>query len=289
MLQMWKQWFSEEGQIWKRIVSLLFVFSLFALLFFWPYVVIWISGSPVGLRFWNGEKEGQALSRYDLQYGTLVRWSSQNAEMNESGSVGENVTAKRRNYCIVIDAGHGGADSGKIGCNGALEKEINLIIAYDLKAELEMLGFTVVMTRTTDDGLYDEEASNHKMQDLDRRIGIMKEANPWIVVSIHQNSFGDSGVKGCQVFYYKGSDTGEELAACIQDAVVEMVQPQNNRPIKENDNYYLLKQSPFPMVIVECGFLSNPEDASDLTREDYQKQMAHAIAEGIIDFWAENQ
>ncbi len=116
---------------------------------------------------------------------------------------GEAETEER--FCVVIDAGHGGVDPGKIGINGALEKEINLQVAEKLKAFLEASDVKVVMTRTTDGGLYDENASNKKVQDMKQRIQIIEEAQPQLAVSIHQNSYGEEYVDGAQVFYYEAA------------------------------------------------------------------------------------
>ena len=128
--------------------------------------------------------------------------------------VNEDQAETEDRFCVVIDAGHGGVDPGKVGRNGELEKELNLQIAEKLKLFLEASDVEVVMTRTTDTGLYDENASNKKVQDMKQRIQIIEEAQPDIAVSIHQNSYDEEYVKGAQVFYYggggvcRGTDSG---------------------------------------------------------------------------------
>lgn len=185
---------------------------------------------------------------------------------------------------IVIDAGHGGSDSGKVGVNQALEKDINLAIANDLKELLTDAGFTVTMTRETTEDLASENASNRKVEDMRKRCEIIADAKPVFTISIHQNSYTDPSIKGAQVFYYTSSDTGKQLAETLQAVLKEKLDPSNNRQAKANDTYYMLKRSDSPTVIVECGFLSNPEEADLLSTDEYQQKVAAAILEGIKAF-----
>lgn len=186
--------------------------------------------------------------------------------------------------CVVIDAGHGGFDPGKVGINGAQEKDINLKIALQVKEFLEANDIRVVMTRETEEGLYDADASNKKVQDMKRRIALIEEASPELTVSIHQNSYPEEYVHGAQVFYYSGSTSGKQLAEVIQTQLVTKADPENTRQIKANDSYYLLKKTGVPIVIVECGFLSNQAEAEKLCSEEYQEKLAWAIHMGIIQY-----
>lgn len=186
--------------------------------------------------------------------------------------------------CVVIDAGHGGDDPGKVGINGALEKDINLEIANLVKQFLEADDVRVVMTRQDANGLYDADASNKKVQDMKRRIALIDEAAPRVTVSIHQNSYPEEYVHGAQVFFYTGSVEGQRLAETIQKRLIEGVDPENNRQVKANDSYYLLKKTGTPIVIVECGFLSNQAEADKLTTELYQEKVAWAIHIGILQY-----
>lgn len=186
--------------------------------------------------------------------------------------------------CVVIDAGHGGFDPGKVGINGALEKDVNLSIAKMVKKFLEADDIEVVMTRETDAGLYEESDSNKKVQDMKNRIQIIEEAAPIVTVSIHQNSYHEEYVHGAQVFYYTNSTGGKELAGFLQKRLVEDIDPSNTRVEKANDSYYLLKKTSSPIVIVECGFLSNKGEADALTNELYQEKIAWAIHLGIIQY-----
>ncbi len=164
---------------------------------------------------------------------------------------GRNVSVGDEKMCVVIDAGHGGDDPGKVGINGANEKDINLQIALLVKGFLEENGIEVIMTRESEEGLYDANASNKKVQDMKRRIELIEKAKPLVTVSIHQNSYPEEYVHGAQVFYYTGSVQGELLAECIQTQLVEKADPENARQIKANDSYYLLKKTDVPIVIVE--------------------------------------
>nr|WP_300842367.1 N-acetylmuramoyl-L-alanine amidase [uncultured Acetatifactor sp.] len=199
-------------------------------------------------------------------------------------AAGENVKIKEGKICVVIDAGHGGDDPGKVGINGIYEKDVNLQIAELLKYFLEANDITVVMTRESDVGLYDADAPNKKVQDMKRRIDLIDKAAPILTVSIHQNSFPEEYVHGAQVFYYTGSTQGQLLAEYIQNQLVERVDPENRRQVKANDSYYLLKKTGSPIVIVECGFLSNSVEAEKLRTPEYQERVAWAIHMGILQY-----
>ena len=186
--------------------------------------------------------------------------------------------------CVVIDAGHGGDDPGKVGINGAKEKDVNLQIAEKVKKYLEANDITVVMTRESDEGLNDANASNKKVQDMKRRIELIDKTAPQVTVSIHQNSYPEEYVHGAQVFYYTGSKEGQNLADAIQWQLVDKVDPENKRQVKANDSYYLLKKTGIPIVIVECGFLSNSAEAEKLCTDDYQERVAWAIHMGILQY-----
>ena len=185
---------------------------------------------------------------------------------------------------VVIDAGHGGIDPGKIGINGTPEKDLNLSIARKVKAYLTAEDITVVMTRDTEDGLYDANATNKKVQDMKRRIALIEETAPALTVSIHQNSYPEEYVHGAQVFYYSDSREGQLLAEKIQTRLISGVDPENKRQIKENSSYYLLKKTKTPIVIVECGFVSNRAEAQKLCSEEYQDEIAWEICTGILQY-----
>jgi N-acetylmuramoyl-L-alanine amidase len=185
----------------------------------------------------------------------------------------ENVQAQKE--VVVIDAGHGGHDPGKVGVNDALEKDINLQIAKKVEKHLEKNGIEVVMTRE------DDVMEDTKLEDMKKRVALINKTKPAITVSIHQNSYSDPGVKGAQVFYYVSSDVSQEAASLMQE-VLRKVDAENTRQIKSNSDFYMLKKTEVPTIIVECGFLSNPGEAEKLVSEEYQEQMAQAICSGIM-------
>ena len=186
---------------------------------------------------------------------------------------------------IVVDCGHGGMDPGMIGIDGLKEKDVNLAIGLKVKSALEKKDFQVVMTRETDVGLYDEDSNNKKVQDMQKRIFLIQEVKPVLAVSIHQNSFQNSSVKGAQVFYYKYSADGKKLAECIQDTFKKYADGNNKRQAKSDSTYYMLIHTKIPAVIAECGFLSNPEEAQLLISDEYQEKVALSLYNGIIDYF----
>ncbi len=203
-------------------------------------------------------------------------------------TMGEAALSQKESFVVVVDAGHGGFDPGKVGINGAQEKDINLAIAKKVASYLEAGDVEVIMTRENDEGLYDADSHNKKVQDMKQRIQIMEESQPDLAVSIHQNSYPEEYVRGAQVFYHKDSGEGQRLAAFIQQQFVKSVDPENKRQIKANDSYYLLKKTGVPIVIVECGFLSNYGEAEKLAKEEYQDKVAWAIYMGIMNYLNSN-
>lgn len=193
----------------------------------------------------------------------------------------ERGTQKAASPLILVDAGHGGSDPGMIGVGGLEEKGINLSISLLLRDTLEKSGYSVIMTREEDKGLYDSSAANKKAQDMQRRIAMIREHMPVLSVSIHQNSYHDAGVHGPQVFYYESSVEGKKLAEAVQSSLNDLLEVDRPREVKGNTSYYLLKRSSGILVIVECGFLTNPEEAQKLQTKEYQEKVAAAVSEGI--------
>lgn len=186
-------------------------------------------------------------------------------------------------YTVVIDAGHGGIDPGKVGVNGVYEMDINLSIAYKLADILEDKNIGVIMTRKDDNGLYSDKDSNKKNADMNKRIELVNKSGADALVSIHQNAFTSESAYGAQVFFYKASEKSEMLAQYIQEKLREM-DKTNKRQKKSNTDYYIIKKSNIPAVIVECGFLSNEKEARLLSDGEYQDKIANAIADGIVKY-----
>lgn len=186
---------------------------------------------------------------------------------------------------IFIDPGHGGFDPGRVGLQGAHEKEINLAIAKTLQSYLETSGAKVYMTRVEDNGLYSQTDKNKKRTDMKNRKDLVNGSDADIMVSIHQNYFPQKSCKGGQVFYHTGSDEGERLAKLIQHEFVTFLDPNNKRKAKANDDYYVLRETKIPAVIVECGFLSNPGEEALLNTEEYQQKVAWSIYVGVLKYF----
>ena len=197
----------------------------------------------------------------------------------------EEKKAKKEEVVIVVDPGHGGEDPGKVGINDVLEKDLNLQIAKKVKKLLEEAGIKIEMTRTND------KVPDAKKEDLNQRVQLINETKPKLALCIHQNSYPDAKIKGAQVFYHTITPEAEDVASIVQEQL-RTVDPTNTRQIKENDTYYMLKNCQVPTIIVECGFLTNPEEAAKLTQEEYQDQIAQAICEGVVKWMsgdAENE
>lgn len=192
----------------------------------------------------------------------------------------ENAMFPMLDATIVLDAGHGGWDPGKTGTNGANEKELNLAVVEKLADYLEQGGAEVIQTRSSDDAL-----GSGKKTDMAERKKIANESGADILVSIHQNAFPSAKAKGAQVFYHKSSEAGKTLAECVQESLKSRVDGSNHRQAKENSDYYILRTTEIPAVIVECGFLSNYEEEKLLNDADYQEKLAWAIYCGILDYF----
>lgn len=187
----------------------------------------------------------------------------------------------RERSIVVIDVGHGGFDPGKVSADNLLEKDINLAIALRLKVYLEAQDCQVYLTREEDCSLSDPGARNKKQSDMRNRVALVEQYQADLMISIHQNSFSSTREHGAQTFYYHTSDNSQLLAECVQNSLIETVDPDNTRRHKSNDSYYILKNVSCPAVIVECGFLSNPTESALLNADIYQDKIAYAISKGV--------
>ena len=196
---------------------------------------------------------------------------------------------------LLIDPGHGGIDGGAVSSRGVSEKAINLAIAQKLKEMAEAAGWQVVMTRETDDGLYEKGSGairSLKTQDLRARRELIEKTSPKVAVSVHLNSFKeDTSVKGTQVFYPgSGGETqvlekSKKLAEILQDQVTQSLQSSTKKRVAlPKQDVFLFKKVSCPIAIIECGFLSNPEEAELLQSDEYQAKLAKGIFEGITKY-----
>lgn len=185
---------------------------------------------------------------------------------------------------IVLDAGHGGIDGGVSGVNTLVkESDLNLIIVKKIEKYLISSGFSVVLTRSSDAGLYGIATKNRKKKDMQRRSEIINKVKPSLVVSVHMNQYSLSTRRGAQVFYKKSDESGKKLANCIQNSFNNMENSSRECSALVGD-YYILNCSQYPSIIAECGFLSNPEDEALLITEEYQEEIAYAIFKGIVEY-----
>lgn len=192
---------------------------------------------------------------------------------------------------IVIDAGHGGEDGGATA-NGVSEKDVNLDIALKLRDLLTFSGYHVVMIRETDTSIYDASAqtiSEKKVSDLHNRLSIINSSEDNILISIHQNKFEQSQYSGAQIFYSDNNTQSSVLAESIRKSITGFLQPDNERELKVGgSNIYILDKATVPAVIVECGFLSNPDEAEKLSDDHYRTQMTFAIYCGFLEYAKNN-
>lgn len=190
---------------------------------------------------------------------------------------------------IIIDAGHGTPDSGATGYSGTREKDVNLIFAKSLGSLLQQSGAHVVYTREDDGTIADNldtSIRSIKIQDMKKRKQIRDGKNADIFISIHMNIFSDPKVKGAQVFYSGDNANSKTLANLIQESICSVADKSNTRKAKNSKNdIYLLNDSKIPSVLVECGFLSNPEEEKKLLSKSYQDKMAYAIYSGILKYF----
>ena len=189
---------------------------------------------------------------------------------------------------IVIDAGHGVPDEGAQSSNGTTEAETNLKIALKLQNLLEQSGCTVILTRSDENAIYDIDSKTlkqKKISDIKNRVKIGNESSADIFVSIHLNKIPQSQYDGWQTFYKEGSEDGARLAKTIQENLNKTIQKENNRIAKTIDKIYIIKHVEITTTIVECGFLSNPDEEKLLLEDEYQNKLAWGIYNGIIDYF----
>lgn len=195
--------------------------------------------------------------------------------------------AQSNRPAVVLDAGHGGFDGGA-QANGINEKEINLAIALKEQVLCTLFGFDVTLTRDSDVSIHDKDAGQKKKSDMHNRLAIMTADPRSITVSIHMNKYEHPSAKGAQVFYAPGSVGSDRLAQTIQDSFRQLIQPDNKREIKKADSnlFLLYNNRTTPAVLVECGFISNPDEAAKLSTGEYQDQVAMTICYSLIKYHA---
>ena len=192
-----------------------------------------------------------------------------------------------KNLKVVLDAGHGAPDGGAVGVNGTQEKDVNLAIAQKTREVLEGRGASVVMTREGDSGLQDDNAKTireMKVSDMNKRLKIISDSGADLFISIHMNSFSDKNVQGLHVFYDKSHPDAEEIAAAIQEEIAKVTGAEVHAVKTADERLFLMKNPTVPSILVECGFLSNPEEEARLNDEKYQSKIAWAIAFALKNY-----
>ena len=192
-------------------------------------------------------------------------------------------TVPSRNYTVVVDPGHGGSDPGSIGYKTKIhEADLNLKLSLMLKDKLESAGINVIMTRTDEKAMIEGSGKRWKKEDMQKRKELIKTCRPNMVISLHQNSYTNHSLRGAQVFYDKTSDISKQIAEFIQ----EQFKATLDKSIKATSpgDYFMLKCTTAPSVIVECGFLSNEEDEKLLSSPEYQDKIIDCIYKGIVKF-----
>lgn len=200
----------------------------------------------------------------------------------------ENTGSGMKKQLIVLDAGHGGPDGGCVSVNGVAEKGINLSIVQSLRDSLEILGYSVVCTREDDRSIHDagvEGIAKQKLSDMKNRLDIINRQDNAVVLSVHQNQFVDKRYSGAQMFYAKDNDESRRLAECMKKQFVGLLQPENTREIKPvGSEMYLIHNAKNPALMIECGFLSNEQEAKLLESAQYQKKVAFTILTGAEEY-----
>ena len=191
---------------------------------------------------------------------------------------------------VVIDAGHGAPDEGAQSSNGTTEAQTNLKIALKVQNLLEQSGCTVILTRSDENAIYDLDSTTlkqKKISDIHNRVKIGNESSADIFVSIHLNKIPQEQYYGWQCFYKSNDDNSIKLAKKLQENLNESIQKENNRVAMKLDTVYIMKHVEIPISIVECGFLSNPEEEKQLLDDSYQNRLAWGIYNGIQDYFYE--
>lgn len=199
-----------------------------------------------------------------------------------------NISTVLERPIVVLDAGHGGIDGGCVSFDGVPEKGINLNIELALRDILNVMGYQAICTRETDISIHDDGIKGlgkQKKSDMDNRLALFNKYDNAIGVSIHQNQFTDGKYSGAQMFFSEKNKEGERFAGILREQFVSYLQPENKRETKPvGKDLFLLHNAKCPMVMVECGFLSNEAESLKLQNEDYQKQISFTIFSGVCKY-----
>ena len=210
--------------------------------------------------------------------------------IDNTNKVEETMATPATGKVVILDAGHGGEDGGAISSDGTTEAELNLQITLKVQQLLEQNGTTVILTRSDENAIYNLDAKTlrqKKVSDIKNRVKIGNESSADIFVSIHLNKIPEKQYYGWQTFYKDGSEDSEKLAKCLQEGLNASIQKENNRLAMKINDIYIVKKVEIPLSIVECGFLSNPQEREELKQNEYQNRLAWGIYTGICEYFKE--
>ena len=228
-----------------------------------------------------------SLLVFSIQVGTT---KNNKINTNETNNLIETTSTPVSGKTVILDAGHGVPDEGAQSSTGTTEAETNLKIALKVQNLLEQSGCTVLLTRSDENAIYDLDSKTlkqKKISDIRNRVKIGNESSADIFVSIHLNKIPQQQYYGWQCFYKDGNEQSNKLAKSIQENLNKSMQKENNRVAMKIDNIYIIKHVEIPTSIVECGFLSNPEEEKQLLDDSYQNRLAWGIYNGIINYFYE--
>ncbi len=228
------------------------------------------------------------ISAVTLLMGAAAHYISEWRDRNAAAGFAE---GDGKTIAVVIDAGHGGEDGGCIGCDGTLEKNVNLDVSERMCEILSSMGIKCVMTRTEDKALYDmygdldDYKGQKKTYDLKNRLRFGEEHADAVFVSIHMNSFPQSSCRGVQIYYSPNTGESEALAEAVKESVFAYLQPENKRETKRaGTSIYILNRIKRPAILIECGFLSNPEECAALNDVEYKGRLALTLATAVAEY-----
>ena len=195
----------------------------------------------------------------------------------------QNASTPLLKYCVVIDAGHGGIDGGVEGYSGKTnERDLNLKFAFKLGKLFEAMNVNVIYTRKDSSGLYDEKATNKKVDDMKKRIALINKSNANLVISLHQNGYNEQSQRGIMAFYKQGQEASKHLAETLQNRFINNIEHSRKQALA--GDYYILNECDALCVLVECGFLTNPEEEKLLQSEEHQNKVCFEIFAGCIQY-----
>lgn len=226
---------------------------------------------------------------FSVQISNQKNTKEENSSIEQRSSI-ETTATPVSGKTVVIDAGHGVPDEGAESSNGTTEAETNLKIALKVQNLLEQSGCNVILTRSDENAIYDLDAKTlkqKKISDIRNRVKIGNEASADIFVSIHLNKIPQQQYYGWQCFYKPNDEQSIKLAKQLQENLNKSIQKENKRVAMKLDTVYIMKHVEIPISIVECGFLSNPEEEKQLLDDTYQNKLAWGIYNGIQEYFYE--